>query len=134
RVEYLRRTRETLAFLARDLRDRTVRREVAAQNPQVAPRKDGLLDRLNHLLPRLERRHALHVRRDRLPGDRHAVAVEEALLEEVAHQRGGAAGLVQIVLHVGPARLEIGQERYAVARALKVVQRQVDVRGLRHRD
>ena len=89
-----------------------------------------LLDRLDHLLPRLERRHIGDVLRERLAGDGHAVAVQEPALEQVLHQRGRAAdGCADLPARTCSARLQIGQQRHAIARALEVVQRQRHVRA-----
>lgn len=51
-------------------------------------------------------------------GTYHAGTVDEALLEEVLHDGGRAPDLLHVLHHVLAARLEVGDERHAVAALL----------------
>ena len=42
--------------------------------------------------------------------------------------------MMEVLHEARTDRLEIGEQRHAIARALEIVQRQLDVRGSRHRD
>ncbi len=99
----------------------------------MAAWQHGVLDGLNHPLSGGERRGVRQVLGERLPGHRHAVAVQIAALEEVFHQGRRAAHRVEILLDVLAARLQVGQQRHAVAGALEIIQRQRDARRLRDR-
>ena len=94
----------------------------------MAARQHGVLDRLNHLLSGRERRRVGEVLGERLSCDRHAVTVQESALEQVLHQGRRSAHAMKIFLDILTARLQVGQQRHAVAGALEVVQRQRDVR------
>ena len=77
-VEHPRAPGEPQAFLAGDLGHRAFRRQVAVQHDQVALGLDRVGQRPDDLLPGGIRLHAAQVLRQRLAGDRQAVAVQQA--------------------------------------------------------
>src|SRR4029079_16217907 len=91
RIEDPSRAREALPFLARDLGDRTCRREMAVQYASVATWIPRRFERLDDPLPCLQRRGLGEILGQRLPGHRHRVAMEEPALQQVLHHCRGAA-------------------------------------------
>ena len=67
-------------------------------------------------------------------GTGQAVAVDEALGEEVLHHRRHSADLVQVLHHVPAAGLEVGDEGDPIAHRLEVVDGEVHVHRAGHRD
>jgi hypothetical protein len=70
--------------------------------------------------------HAPQVFGDRLAGDRHAIAVQMAAVEQRLHQHRHAADIVQILHHVPPARLEVADIRGALADLAEIMQVELD--------
>ena len=131
-IVYARRPREAQAFLAGDLGHRAAGREVAAQNLDMATWLDRPFERHEHVLSGLEPRERGEILGDRLAGDGKAVAVNEILLEQIFHHRRSTSDIVQVFHHVFAGRLEIGQERHAVAHRLEILNGQRHAHGARH--
>ena len=108
---------EVQAFLAGDLRDRAVGREVAVQDHEVAVG----LDRIRRAdgrssWPAGYGCTSSEVLGDRLAGDREAIAVQQAFVEQHLHQRPDAADVDQLGHRVFAARPQVGEHRHALAR------------------
>ena len=116
------------ALDAGELEDRReVRRQVAAQHAQAAGRLVGLLDGVDDLAVGLLRAEALDLRGQRLAGAGQHVAVQQAGLEQLAHDHLHAADLVDVdhrVLAVGP---RVGQHRHDMLREVVELLRRHDV-------
>ena len=118
------RAAEADAFLAGDLGHRAVRRQRSPQDADVADRVDRILDRTNHVLAGREPGQVGQVLRQRLAGDRQAVAVQVAVLEQILHHGRRSAHAMQVFLHVAAAGPKIGQIGHAIAEGLEIVDRQ----------
>ena len=119
-VKHAGRPTEPRTFLAGDLGYGTARGEVAMKDRDVAGRLDRVLHRLNDLLPGGQPLAGGEVFRQRLAGDGHAIAVEQALVEQILHQAAGAADRVQVFLHVLAARLQVGEVGHPPRHPLEV--------------
>ena len=100
-------------LVAGELDDAAVRGERAAEDRQAAGRLERPFDRDDDLLAR-----RLDGGRgdlgDRPAVDRHLVAVEQALLEQLAHDERDAAGVVHLRRREPAARLHVGDDRRPV--------------------
>ena len=106
-VEAARRPGELQRLQAGDLHDRAVRREVAREADDAAGRRHRLVGRTDHVLVRVPL-HVLQVLGDRPAGHGHAVAVQEAVVEQRLHQERHAARLEHVLGDVAAARLQVG--------------------------
>src|SRR5207249_2948338 len=113
-------TGKAQSLLAGDLGDGAVGRQVALQDLDVPGRLQRVGERTHDRLPRRETWQLLHVLTYRAAGHGEAVAVQQPLVEEHAHHGRDPADGVKILHDVRAARLEVGQERHAVAHALKI--------------
>jgi hypothetical protein len=84
-VEAARGPGELEVLQAGGLHDRAFRREVALQTDDAAGRRQRLVGRMHDVLVGIPF-HGAHVLGDRAAGDRHAVAVEVAVVEQGFHQ------------------------------------------------
>ena len=98
-VEHARGAAELELRHAGDLDDRTFRRQRALEAHDAAGGRDGIGDRINDLLICIEL-HVLEVLLDGLAGDREAVLVQVAAVEQRAHDLGHAADVVDVLGHV----------------------------------
>ena len=116
------------ALDAGELEDRReVRRQVAAQHAQAAGRLVGLRDGVDDLAVGLLRAEALDLRGQRLAGAGQHVAVEQAGVEQLAHDHLHAADLVDVdhrVLAVGP---RVGEHRDDMLREVVELLRRDDL-------
>jgi hypothetical protein len=96
------------------LYDGAFRREVAPEADDAAGWRDRVVGRADHVLVRVPR-HALHVLGQRAAGHGHAVAVQEAVVEQRLHEDRDAARLKHVLGDVAAARLQVGD----VGRALE---------------
>mmetsp|Transcript_4429 Transcript_4429/g.12766 ORF Transcript_4429/g.12766 Transcript_4429/m.12766 type:complete len:212 (+) Transcript_4429:1437-2072(+) len=93
---------------------------------------DGLVQRHDHILPLLERWQVLQVLCHRLACDRHAGAIDEALLQQILQHSRHSTHLVDVLHHKPTGGLEVGDEGGAVGDALEVVDGQLHARRPRH--
>mmetsp|Transcript_31242 Transcript_31242/g.82783 ORF Transcript_31242/g.82783 Transcript_31242/m.82783 type:complete len:535 (-) Transcript_31242:39-1643(-) len=121
-------------LLAGNLADRALRRKVALEDGDVTCGLDGGLERVDDVLPRHEAGQLGQILGNRLARDRHAVAVQVAVLQHVLEHRGRASNGVEVLHDVLAARLEVGDEGRRRREPLEVVERQVDAGGARHGD
>lgn len=124
---------ESLAFLAADFCDGSLRGEVAAEDNQVAVLFERLTQRRDDLLTlwiSLKRREILL---ERLAGDRQAVAVQQAGMHELFHQGNDAAYFDKLTHHKATARLEVRQNRDTPSDSREVIQVKPHVSGMRDR-
>ena len=105
-VEAARRALELQHVHARDLHDRAVRGEAALEAHHAARLAERRLHRIDDLLVGREG-DVLEVFGHGLAGDRDAVAVQEAVVEQLAQQDRDAAGVVHILGDILPAGLEV---------------------------
>ena len=124
-VEAQCRSGEAQPFHPGDLHDRTLWCQVALEHDEPAGRRQRLCRRVHDILPSRED-HILQVFSDRLTGDRHAIAVQIAAVEQGLHQHRHAADIVQILHHVPSARLEIADIRGALADLAEIMQVELD--------
>src|SRR4030095_3553097 len=102
-VEDACRATESLALLAADFRDRSVWREIAAQNDQVAVLLEGIANGRDDLLIlwiRFERRKVLL---ERLAGHREAASVQQPGLKQLFHHWDNASDLNEFAHQEAPA-------------------------------
>ena len=86
----------------------------------------------DHVLVRARSfRDALQLLGERAPGDRHAIAVQQAVLEQHLEHLRHAARAVEIDRDVASRGLEIAEHRHLPAHALEVVDRPFDARRVR---
>ena len=119
-VENPRGATEAGALLAGDLRDGAARGEVAVEDRDVTGGLDRLIHRMDHLLARPQPRAGGEVLRERLAGDRQAVAVEQAPVEQVLHESARASRGMQVLLDEPSAGLEVGEVGHAAGDGLEV--------------
>lgn len=124
--------REAQPFLAGDFGDGASRSKVAAQDADVAARLDGVVERADDLLARVERGPVGDVGGERLARHRHDGAVNDVFGDEHLEHRRGAAHLVEVLHEVLAARRQVCEVRGAVAGALDVVEAQRDPRRVGH--
>ena len=125
---------EGVAFLAGDLGDGAFGGEVTAQDAQVAVGLDRIGEGADDVLVGGVTADVREVLGDGLAGDGHAMAVQEALIEEHLEQRLEATDADKVGHVVFAARLEVGEHRHASADALKILEGEFDARGMGHRD
>ena len=133
-VEHHRGPGEPHALLACDLCHRALRRQISSQDPQMARGLDRPIHRPDHLLPFVEPGQLGQVLRNRPARYRQAVAVQQAVLQQVLHRAGRSAHVVQILHDELSAGLEVRQQWYPVAHRLKIVDCQRDADGFRNCD
>ena len=127
-------TGEGAAFLAGNLGDRSFRREVAAENTEVAVGLDGIREGTDHVLVRRVVTDVREVFGDGLTGDRQAIAMQEPLIEQHLEQRLEAANADEVSHVIFAAGLEVGEHGDLTADALEVLEGQFDAGGVGHRD
>ena len=93
---------------------------------------NGGVGAAHHVLPGGELE-AGEVLGERLAGDRHAVAVDEAAVEQRLDDDGDAAGLVKVLGDIAPAGLEVGDVGGALEDFGDIVERELDARLVGHR-
>ena len=103
-------TGELVTLEAGDLHDRAVRCEVALQANDAAGRGQRLVRRVNDVLVRIPF-HVLEILGNRAAGHCHAVAVQEAVVEQRLHEQRHAARLEHVLGNVLSARLHVGDVR-----------------------
>ena len=92
---------------------------------------DRVAERADDLLTfGIRRAKFLDVFTHRTTGDSHAIAVEQATIEQYLHQRHGAANGDEVRHRESARGLEVGQDGNVFADALKVVDRDVDACGV----
>ena len=129
-VEHTRGAGDHGVLQARDLGHAAFGAQVALEDGQVALGIDGLADRQDHVLARVQIGYVGQVLGHRLAGDGHAVTMQQPVLEHFLHQGGDAASTVQVDGQVLAAGLEVAQHRDLLAHAFVVVDRPVDARAM----
>src|SRR5262245_13536605 len=105
-VEAARGPAELEVFESGNLHDRTFRREVALEADDSAGRRHRLVGRMDDVLVGIPF-HAAHVLGDRAPGDRHAIAVQIAVIEQGFHKKRHTASFEQILGDITAGRFQI---------------------------
>ncbi len=108
-VEDARRTRVAHPLVSRELHDRALGRERAAQDREPAVRLERLRDGADDLLPR-RLDGVVRLVEERPAGDRHRV-LHEARLHEAPRDEARAAGAREVGRREAAARLEVHEER-----------------------
>ena len=125
---------EAVPLFAGDLGHGALGSQIAFEDLDMARRLDRIFDRLEDFLTGLQSWQAAEVFGHRLARAGQAIAIEQPFFQQVFHHRGRAADGVQIFFHIATARLQVRDKRNAVAGALEVIDRQLDVHGPRHGD
>src|ERR1035437_9655601 len=86
--------------------DGAFRREIALHADHAAGRQQRLVGRRHHVLIRVPF-HVFHVLGNRAAGDRQAIAMHEAVIEQRFHEQGHAAGFEHILGNITAARFQI---------------------------
>jgi len=123
-VEDARFAGEAHALLARDLGDRAARRQIAAQDLQVARFLDGVRERPDDDLLLRQAREAVDVLLQRLARDGRDIAVQQARGREQLHDAGHAADLVEVRHEILAGGRQVRDERHLVADVLEVLERE----------
>lgn len=118
---------ETL--LSGDLGDRSEGGKVTLEDAQVTVGLDGLGQGVDDILTLDQTRDVLQVFAHGLSGDGQAVSVDQAFLEEVLQDGGGASDTVDVLHDILSRGLQVGQKGDAGADALEVIDGQLDVHG-----
>src|SRR5215470_8039421 len=105
-VEAARRSGKLQVGHGGDFHDRAFGSEIALQPDDTPGRRQRLVGRTHHILVGIPL-HAAHVLGDRAAGDGHAVAVQEAMIEESFHEERHAASLEQILGDITAAWFQI---------------------------
>ena len=131
-LEDPRRSGDPRLLHAGDLRDRSLRGQVAAEHREVSLGVERTRPGPDHVLvgPGLVRQSAERLGH-RLAADRERVAVQQPVSEQQLHHLRHAAGRVQVGGHVAARRLEVAQHRHAGADRLEVVDRERHAGGVR---
>mmetsp|Transcript_5024 Transcript_5024/g.8061 ORF Transcript_5024/g.8061 Transcript_5024/m.8061 type:complete len:444 (+) Transcript_5024:422-1753(+) len=127
-------TREGLALLASDLGDGPLGRNVAVQNLQVTRLLDGGLDGEDDFLAVSEAGQALEVLCDCLSCHCHLAVIHEALLNEVLHETGCTANILDVLHDILARGLHIGKEGHLVTGGLEIVDGERQAARLGHGD
>ncbi len=122
---------ELFAFLAGDFADAAHGREVAVEDDEMARRLDRVVEAVDDVLVLRVGLHVLEIFRDGPAGDGHAVAVEQALIEQHFHQRRETADADERGHDVLAAGLEVGEDGHALADAGEVVERELHAGAVR---
>mmetsp|Transcript_16878 Transcript_16878/g.28045 ORF Transcript_16878/g.28045 Transcript_16878/m.28045 type:complete len:243 (-) Transcript_16878:913-1641(-) len=125
---------EARSLLPCDLSDRILRRQVTVENGEVASGLDRLRKCADHVLPGSETRQLCEVLGHCFPGDRHAIAIQIAVLQHILEHSGCAADIVKVFHHILAARLQVGKKRSLLGDAPEVLQGHVNTRRSSHRD
>ena len=110
---------------AGDLHDGAFGRQVALQADDAAGGGQRALGRPYHVLV-LRQADLAEVFRDRLAGDRDAVAVQITAVEQRPHQYGNAADFIEVLGDVFSTRLQVGDVRRAPEDGADIVQIEFD--------
>ena len=103
------------------------RSDVAAQDGQAARGAARRVGGVDHRLV-VDDCSLVDVLRQGLAVDRHAIAVQEAGVQQALPDQGDAAVAAQVGHHIAAARLHVGDVRRVPADAVEVLQRQVNLR------
>ena len=122
------------AFLAGDLGDCAGGGEIATEDDQVAGFLDGIADGADDGLALGVGFYSAQVFRDGLAADGHAIAVEEAGIEQRFHHGDDAADGDELCHEETAAGLEIGEDGDAAADAGEVVDGELEPGGVGHGD
>ncbi len=95
---------------------------------------EGPIQRRDDLLAVIQAGYAGEVFGNGFTGHRQAVTVEEAVVQQVFHDRRYAADVVQVLHDILAAGFEIGETRGPIADALEVFQGQGHADRARHRN
>ena len=120
---------------AGDLGDSTFRGKIALENGKVTVIVERALERTDDLLIRGRRvRYVLEQLGNGLARDRHAFAMQQAVIQKHLHHLRNATSTVQVNGQIVARRLQIAQHRNALAHALEIVDRPEHARRMRDRE
>jgi len=114
-VEHARGAAKTLLFNrhAGDLHDGAFRRKVALETNDAAGHRDGLVCRIDNVL-QVVPLHRCEVLGNRAAGDRKAVAMQEAMIQQRLHHQRNAADFEHILGDIFAAGLQVRDVRRAL--------------------
>ena len=131
-VEAARRAGELQLLHAGDLHDRAFGREIAFQADDAAGRRQRLVGRADDVLVGIPF-HVLQILGDRAAGYGHAVAVQEAVVEQRFHQKRNTASFEHVLGDITAARFQIRDIRCPFEDFGDVEQREFDTAFMRDR-
>src|SRR6185437_15160887 len=131
-IEAARRSTKLQRLHSCDLHDRAVGCEITSEPDHAPGGQQRLVGRAHHVLIRIPF-NALQIFRNRAAGDREAITVQEAVIEERLHEEGHTASFEHILGDITAARFQICDIRCLFEDFGDVEQRELDTALVRDR-
>src|ERR1700676_395347 len=103
-----------------NLDDTPLRRNVSLEDDQASIWLDWVRELAHHILPRYLNRCA-GFSTESTPARSHLLSIDQASSDEPLHQQRHSSGTIQVDRYISPARLQVGQQRRALADRIEIV-------------